>query len=198
MAYDPSNKYRSYGVGFPSNYTKAPIVPYDNTSAGFQEAHDYCVANGTFLDLAGQTYTITQPITIRTAAVGVIGTGAVFDATNMSGTYAIRADSLTADPIFGAKKYSLDNIRINGPTGLPSSSGIIGLWINGTGANRSPRPTLKNVHLDGFGIAVDLGDYAYLTQFVDVESRGAALGLSLIHISEPTRRHHVSRMPSSA
>ena len=23
-------------------------------------------------------------------------------------------------------------------------------------------------------------------------------GLSLIHISEPTRRHHVSRMPSSA
>ena len=25
-----------------------------------------------------------------------------------------------------------------------------------------------------------------------------AYGLSLIHISEPTRRHHVSRMPSSA
>ena len=24
------------------------------------------------------------------------------------------------------------------------------------------------------------------------------MGLSLIHISEPTRRHHVSRMPSSA
>ena len=24
------------------------------------------------------------------------------------------------------------------------------------------------------------------------------IGLSLIHISEPTRRHHVSRMPSSA
>ena len=27
---------------------------------------------------------------------------------------------------------------------------------------------------------------------------GVALALSLIHISEPTRRHHVSRMPSSA
>ena len=26
----------------------------------------------------------------------------------------------------------------------------------------------------------------------------SALALSLIHISEPTRRHHVSRMPSSA
>ena len=26
----------------------------------------------------------------------------------------------------------------------------------------------------------------------------ATLALSLIHISEPTRRHHVSRMPSSA
>ena len=28
--------------------------------------------------------------------------------------------------------------------------------------------------------------------------RDAATNLSLIHISEPTRRHHVSRMPSSA
>ena len=27
---------------------------------------------------------------------------------------------------------------------------------------------------------------------------GNGIGLSLIHISEPTRRHHVSRMPSSA
>ena len=29
-------------------------------------------------------------------------------------------------------------------------------------------------------------------------SSAAPTGLSLIHISEPTRRHHVSRMPSSA
>ena len=29
-------------------------------------------------------------------------------------------------------------------------------------------------------------------------TRLAVLSLSLIHISEPTRRHHVSRMPSSA
>ena len=27
---------------------------------------------------------------------------------------------------------------------------------------------------------------------------GAGVGLSLIHISEPTRRYHTSRMPSSA
>ena len=30
------------------------------------------------------------------------------------------------------------------------------------------------------------------------EPRYAQITLSLIHISEPTRRHHVSRMPSSA
>ena len=31
-----------------------------------------------------------------------------------------------------------------------------------------------------------------------INDAGQALPLSLIHISEPTRRHHVSRMPSSA
>ena len=30
------------------------------------------------------------------------------------------------------------------------------------------------------------------------EGSEAVVELSLIHISEPTRRHHVSRMPSSA
>lgn len=177
MAYDPSNKYKSYGMGFPSNMTKAPIIPYDTTNSALQEAHDYALANNCFLDLAGQTYKITTGFNLRTAAVGVIGDGAIFDATNMTGTYAVRADSTSADPIFGAKKYFIDSVRINGPTGLPSSSGIVGLWINGTGANRSPRPTLRNVHIDGFGIAVDLGDYAYLTQFEACESRGAAIGI---------------------
>ena len=33
-------------------------------------------------------------------------------------------------------------------------------------------------------------------QLRQIQSTGAIL--SLIHISEPTRRHHVSRMPSSA
>ena len=34
--------------------------------------------------------------------------------------------------------------------------------------------------------------------FKDVTSSETLIELSLIHISEPTRRHHVSRMPSSA
>ena len=34
--------------------------------------------------------------------------------------------------------------------------------------------------------------------FDDLPAAPAPLELSLIHISEPTRRHHVSRMPSSA
>ena len=37
-------------------------------------------------------------------------------------------------------------------------------------------------------------DIAALNMF----GEGDTLTLSLIHISEPTRRHHVSRMPSSA
>ena len=36
------------------------------------------------------------------------------------------------------------------------------------------------------------------TKAVAIRSNGTASQLSLIHISEPTRRHHVSRMPSSA
>ena len=39
------------------------------------------------------------------------------------------------------------------------------------------------------------GDVAVL---VDVAAGGGELGLSLIHISEPTRREWLSRMPSSA
>ena len=35
-------------------------------------------------------------------------------------------------------------------------------------------------------------------ELVGAEPGGEGLDLSLIHISEPTRRHHVSRMPSSA
>ena len=42
-------------------------------------------------------------------------------------------------------------------------------------------------------------DYAYIenNRTIDKAIRGV-YALSLIHISEPTRRHHVSRMPSSA
>ena len=43
--------------------------------------------------------------------------------------------------------------------------------------------------------------FKQITTEIDSELYAKAqlvLGLSLIHISEPTRRHHVSRMPSSA
>jgi hypothetical protein len=153
------------------------IVPWDTTSSELQKAHDAAIVENRSLDLAGATYNITTPVTLRTAAVTINANQATLDATNMSDTYAIRCDSVSADSIFGAKEHSINHLRLNGPTGLPSSSGIIGIWVNGTGANRSPRPTLNCVHIDGFGIAVDLGDYAYLTQFVNVESRGAAIGI---------------------
>ena len=46
---------------------------------------------------------------------------------------------------------------------------------------------------------VSLASYqAKLITEVKENGFSAAKALSLIHISEPTRRHHVSRMPSSA
>ena len=41
-------------------------------------------------------------------------------------------------------------------------------------------------------------DDFYFLQILQRKKENAELGLSLINISEPTRRHHVSRMPSSA
>ena len=50
--------------------------------------------------------------------------------------------------------------------------------------------------LKGINLSFDKGEFVSILG----ESGGgkSTLMLSLIHISEPTRRHHVSRMPSSA
>ena len=74
--------------------------------------------------------------------------------------------------------------------------------------------TLMNVALPDimreFHISTDLGQWMTngymlvngvmvpLTAFLIQRLTTRTLYLSLIHISEPTRRHHVSRMPSSA
>lgn len=153
------------------------IRPSELTSAGLQAAHDEALATKKILDLGGKTYQITTPVTFRTASVIIRGNGATLDATNMSGLYAVRADSAASDLTFGAKIASIENLRIQGPTGVASSTGIKGLWVNGTAATKSPRPTLKNVHIDGFGIGIDLGDYAYLMQLESCEVRGAGIGM---------------------
>ena len=81
--------------------------------------------------------------------------------------------------------------------------GLKNLWEAATG-------TFTNF-MAAFGSAIG-PELKMLTQFLNEAASGMqawtaehpklakliALFLSLIHISEPTRRHHVSRMPSSA
>ena len=71
-------------------------------------------------------------------------------------------------------------------------------------------PELANVDPDSFALAITsiTGDtflYGDVDKIFSLQSISKILDLlvalhdlSLIHISEPTRRHHVSRMPSSA
>ena len=49
-----------------------------------------------------------------------------------------------------------------------------------------------------FGFTTQQAGSSSETVAQKVEINLETMGLSLIHISEPTRRHHVSRMPSSA
>ena len=75
-------------------------------------------------------------------------------------------------------------------------------------AHGNPAPLLesaKSIDLDNATISAALGQARTLVagtirDLVGIATQlvRQALPLSLIHISEPTRRHHVSRMPSSA
>ena len=69
----------------------------------------------------------------------------------------------------------------------PQTSGVVGL---------NPRLRFGDNTIetgDNAIAAISAADGWYRYTLSDAES-----DLSLIHISEPTRRHHVSRMPSSA
>ena len=60
-------------------------------------------------------------------------------------------------------------------------------------------PRLVILSITGFGHDGPEGGRAGYDQIAQGEAGLMSLtGLSLIHISEPTRRHHVSRIPSSA
>lgn len=162
MAYDPSNKYRSYGAGFPSNHTKAAIIPYDTTSAALQEAHDYCLENGASLDLAGQTYNLTTRVSLKPHRVIIEGGGATLSGTGMTDNHLIYMEAVAADPSFDQMSHSMRNVTIAGPDGTADITGI--LWSGSTSA-RSVRPTFYNINTYGFGRGIDLVNYAYLGGF---------------------------------
>lgn len=156
--------------------TRGAIIPWDNTSAALQEAHDAAIAEKRPLSLEGETYNITTPVTIRPASVTVYGDGAVLDCTNMSDTHALRLDSVTADPQFGYKQHVIQGLRLIGP-GYAVDDTTTGVIISGTNALRSPRPAFHGLSVQGFGLGADLRDYAYLAQFFGAEIFSCATGL---------------------
>lgn len=151
------------------------IVPVDTTTKALQEAHDVALAKGMVLDLAGQTYTITDPLTFRTGRVIINANGATLDATNMLGPYAIRCSSTIADPMFGQRRCSFSNFSLIGPG---PGTATTGLYVHGESApTRSPRPTIENGDIFGFGLGVDLVDYAYLMKFYASDIRTCGIGM---------------------
>ena len=56
----------------------------------------------------------------------------------------------------------------------------------------------KRYAIPQYGTVIMAGKEYYRTRIEDADGKRVALYLSLIHISEPTRRVGISRMPSSA
>lgn len=156
--------------------SRGAIIPWDNTSAALQEAHNAALAEKRPLSLEGETYNITTPVTIRPASVTVYGDGAVLNCANMTGTHALRFDSVTADPQFGYKQHVIQGLRLIGP-GYSVDDTTTGIIISGTNALRSPRPAFHGLSVQGFGLGIDLRDYAYLAQFFGAEIFSCATGL---------------------
>jgi mRNA-degrading endonuclease HigB of HigAB toxin-antitoxin module len=160
---------------FDSAHDKNEIIPWDNTSAALQEAHDYALDNSVVLNLGGGAYQITSPVNFRTGRIIIEGAGAVLDAKNMTGAYAIRCLSTTADPLFGQRRVSWSKFSLIGPG--PGTS-TTGLYVHGDAApTRSPRPTIENGDIYNFGLGVDLGDYAYLMKFYASDIRTCAVAM---------------------
>jgi len=177
MTFTPVDLFDAPGIGFSRAHTKNTIVPHDNTSAALQEAHDFCLEKGYHLDLKGARYNISTGVRFNTASVNINANAAIFDATNMTGLFALQTDSIATESMFGAKTHSIYNLEIIGPVGVPSSSGVTGLLVSGSAPSRSPRPTFFGLHIEGFGIGADFKDFAYLSQFYGFESRSAGISI---------------------
>lgn len=153
----------------------AKIVPWDTTSPELQAAHDAAITEGMALDLGGGTYTITDPVTIRSAALSVYADGATIDCTGMTGPHAIQCDAVSADASYGGKSYALHGLTLVGPG--KGEAGTIGILVAGSAASRSPRPSFFGGHVTGFETGVKFGAYAYLAQFYSFDIFSTALAI---------------------
>lgn len=150
------------------------VTPASNTSAALQEAHDYAIDNGLILDLAGATYDITTPVTLKPHRVIIEGGGATIDADNMTAAYALFIQAMSGDAPYDQKSYSIRNLTIKGPD---STADIAGIRWSGSVANRSVRPSFYNVNTYGFGQGIDLINYAYLGGFESCSWRNCKIAI---------------------
>jgi hypothetical protein len=151
------------------------VRPDGLTSADLQAAHDRALAEGMSLNLAGQTYKITSPLTFKPNRVHIIGADATFDCSEMTGDYAVLLHATAADPSFDQKSRSISNITFAGP-GM-AVSGKAAIRLSGSVAGRSARPTFYNVNIHGFEVGIDLINYAYLTQFYSSAWRNCKIAI---------------------
>lgn len=150
------------------------VRPEGRTSAALQEAHDKAVTDGKSLDLAGETYYITDPVSFRPNRVHIIGRDATFNCGGMTSDHAILLEAKAADAMFDAKSRSFSNFQLIGPGQLTATTGIL---QSGTASGRSTRPSIYNANIYGFGVGFDMVNYAYLNQFYSVEIRNCGTGL---------------------
>ena len=123
------------------------------------------------------------------AKVGQIGNVRV--AMFVGGSYSHRSTSVDAEKTLNKYPEYMESNGARVPSALIDTPGLRQVSApTGIGGNRCLYASASGRL---FGVFENL-----VFEFAADFSRTLLWQLSLIHISEPTRRHHVSRMPSSA
>lgn len=159
-----------------------------------QEANDR-IRNqgGGYIELQdGAKYLINTPLTIDCGSgVGVRGNGAWLDARNITGTNSaiiLASRAPTSQVISGVdtnttnyhgKRVEVEGFTLVGlATGTQTHHGI-DINMSTPVATRSPRPTVRNVTIEGFDRAIRHRNFAYLITFTNGICNNALKALSM-------------------
>lgn len=175
-----------------NNYTVYPSE-FDDTPS-IQQANDYLRENGGgYINLiGGYTYKINTPLIIDCGAgVGIRGNGAWLDARALPGnvaaiTLASRAPSSTVIPNVDTNttNYHGKRVEIEGFTLVGISTGAqthhgIDVNMSPASSTRAPRPTVRNVTIEGFDRQIRHRNFAYLVTFINGVCNNGLKSLSL-------------------
>lgn len=143
------------------------IKPSGDTSgvkdlANLKAAHDEAVANGSgavSLAPGGMYYIGSAGLDWRTHKVSLYGNNAII---NTTGDF-LRLVATSGDTQFGSESSSIENMKILGSGGTSKA-----IHMYSTTNFKSPRPTLKNLHITGFNKGIYCTDRAYLAMFYNI------------------------------